>query len=89
MQLNTREDIHRRLNRVEGQVRGVQKMISENKPASAILQQLAAIISAVHGVGLRLAGDSIMEGMAANASLDKDALRLREMEIMDMLERIP
>jgi CsoR family transcriptional regulator, copper-sensing transcriptional repressor len=36
-----------RLRRVEGQVRGVQKMVDEDRDCQEILQQLAAIRSAV------------------------------------------
>lgn len=48
---NTTEDqemrnIISRFNRVEGQVRGIQKMISENREAADIITQISAIISA-------------------------------------------
>lgn len=43
-----------RLKRVEGQVRGVQKMIEEDRYCVDILSQIAAIKSAMNNVGLHL-----------------------------------
>lgn len=48
-------DLSVRLRRIEGQVRGVQKMVDDERDCSAILQQLAAIRSAVHQASLVLA----------------------------------
>ncbi|MBI5290252.1 MAG: metal-sensitive transcriptional regulator, partial [Chloroflexi bacterium] len=44
-----KEDLQKRLRRIEGQVRGVQKMLDEDRECHEIIQQLAAIRSAVHG----------------------------------------
>ncbi|MBW6473942.1 MAG: metal-sensitive transcriptional regulator [Anaerolineaceae bacterium] len=46
-----------RLHRIEGQVRGVQSMISDERNCRDILQQLSAIRSAVQGVSLLLLED--------------------------------
>lgn len=48
-------DLGVRLRRIEGQVRGVQRMIDEERDCADILQQLAAIRSAVHQASLVLA----------------------------------
>ena len=42
----------RRLRRIEGQVRGVQGMVAEERDCREILQQLASIRSAVQGASL-------------------------------------
>jgi len=44
---DTREDLKRRLRRIEGQVRGVEKMLDGDRDCRELLQQLAAIRSAV------------------------------------------
>ena len=44
---DTREDLKRRLRRIEGQVRGVEKMLDSDRDCRELLQQLAAIRSAV------------------------------------------
>lgn len=52
MQIKTpeaKEKLIQRLRRIEGQVRGVQVMISDERDCQDILQQLSAIRSAVQG----------------------------------------
>ena len=41
-------DLLKRLKRLEGQVRGVQRMLEEDRDCRDIIQQLAAIRSATH-----------------------------------------
>ena len=47
----SRENLVKRLKMIEGQVRGIQKMIEEERECESILTQLAAIRSAVDSVG--------------------------------------
>lgn len=49
-----KSDLLRRLRRIEGQVRGVSRMIEEGRDCQEVLQQLAAIRSATHQASLRL-----------------------------------
>ncbi len=44
------ENILNRLKRVEGQIRGVQKMVAEERDCQDIFQQLTAVKSALNGV---------------------------------------
>lgn len=46
----TRTSIHDRLSKVEGQLRGIGRMIEGQRPAAEVLQQLASIRSAVKGI---------------------------------------
>jgi CsoR family transcriptional regulator, copper-sensing transcriptional repressor len=48
----TKKQLLGRLRRIEGQVRGVQNMIDEERNCDEILQQLSAIRSAVQGISL-------------------------------------
>nr|MBN1228540.1 metal-sensitive transcriptional regulator [Anaerolineae bacterium] len=48
----TRESIANRMKRIEGQVRGIQRMLDEHRDCRDIIQQLAAIRSAVQQAGL-------------------------------------
>lgn len=43
-----KENLHRRLRRIEGQARGVQRMLDEDRECQEIVQQLNAMRSAVH-----------------------------------------
>jgi len=45
--LETKENLVQRLKRIEGQVRGVQTMLNEERDCQEIMQQLTAIHSAV------------------------------------------
>ena len=45
---DTRTNLVNRLKRIEGQVRGVQKMLNEERQCEEIVQQLASVRSAVH-----------------------------------------
>lgn len=45
-------DITRRLKRVEGQIRGLQRMVEDERDCEAILTQLMAARAALDGVGM-------------------------------------
>lgn len=47
----TKTDLKKRLRRIQGQVRGVEKMVESDRDCREILQQLAAIRSAAQQVG--------------------------------------
>jgi DNA-binding FrmR family transcriptional regulator len=47
-----KNDLTHRLQRIEGQIRGIQKMIDEERDCHEILQQLAAVRSAFQGASL-------------------------------------
>lgn len=59
------ESINNRLKKIEGQVRGVQKMVDEDKSCEAILIQIGAIKSALHKTG-----QIILEGHMHHCILD-------------------
>jgi DNA-binding FrmR family transcriptional regulator len=44
----TKEELNRRLRRIEGQARGVQRMLADDRDCREIVQQLNAINAAVH-----------------------------------------
>jgi DNA-binding FrmR family transcriptional regulator len=47
----SREAIVKRLRRIEGQVRGLQKMVTDERECESIVTQLAAVRSAIDSVG--------------------------------------
>ncbi len=49
-----KKDLTARLRRIEGQVRGIEKMIEEERDCAAILQQMSAVRSAMHQASLVL-----------------------------------
>jgi DNA-binding FrmR family transcriptional regulator len=50
----TRDRYRARLNRIEGQVRGIRRMIDEDEYCIDVLTQLVAVTKALQGVGLGL-----------------------------------
>ncbi|NMB98357.1 MAG: metal-sensitive transcriptional regulator [Clostridiaceae bacterium] len=46
-----KDDVLKRLRRIEGQVKGIQKMIDEDRNCSDILTQVAAVRAAINKVG--------------------------------------
>ena len=48
------ETLVNRLKRIEGQVRGIQKMIESGRDCESIITQLGAVRSAIEGVGALL-----------------------------------
>ena len=55
------EEITNRLKRVEGQVRGLQRMVEDRRDCEAILTQLMAARAALDRVGLLLAETYVQE----------------------------
>lgn len=52
--MQNKDDLKNRLKKIEGQVRGVQKMIDEDRYCVDILMQVAAIRAAVTKLGLQI-----------------------------------
>ncbi|MCG8501493.1 MAG: metal-sensitive transcriptional regulator [Firmicutes bacterium] len=48
---SSKEDIMKRLRRIEGQVKGIQRMVDEEKYCVDILVQITAVRSAINKVG--------------------------------------
>jgi len=51
---NTKKDILRRLNKIEGQVKGIQRMIESEKQCGDVLTQISAVRAATNKVGILL-----------------------------------
>lgn len=57
METATRDELTARLKRVEGQIRGIERMIEQDKYCIDVLTQITAAVSALEKVGLRLVGN--------------------------------
>jgi DNA-binding FrmR family transcriptional regulator len=73
-----------RLRRIEGQVRGVQRMVEEDQYCLDILTQLSAIIAGSRATGLLVLEDHI-RGCVINAEADDQEAKLDE--LMTAIER--
>jgi DNA-binding FrmR family transcriptional regulator len=80
--------LQQRLRRIEGQVRGVQRMVDDERYCIDILTQISAISSALDAVALKLLNDHAEHCVAgAFASGDPDAAKAKSRELMDAVER--
>jgi DNA-binding FrmR family transcriptional regulator len=79
-------DFGKRLRRLEGQVRGVQKMLEEERDCQEIVQQLAAIRSATHQASLIL-----VRSYATECLMDKSRGSAQQAinELVDVLTKVP
>lgn len=68
-------DAVRRLRKIEGQVRGLQKMIEDGRECEDVLRQIGAAASALRRVGVNLAVSGlercVTDGAAGSASTDR------------------
>jgi len=72
------ERILNRLARIEGQVRGLQRMIEEGKECEQILAQLAAVRSALDRVGTHLISHRMKECLEDQTGLALDPAALEK-----------
>ena len=86
MSVEAKADLGRRLRRLEGQVRGVQKMLDQDRDCQEIVQQLAAIRAAAHQASLILvrsyAAKCLVDGSPGTA---QQAIN----ELVDVLAKMP
>jgi CsoR family transcriptional regulator, copper-sensing transcriptional repressor len=79
-------DLTVRLKRIEGQVRGVQKMVEEARDCADILQQMTAIRSAMHQASLILARAYASRCLMEPTRGDMDAMLDQLMATLRKLE---
>ena len=83
----------RRLKRIEGQVRGIARMVDEDKYCIDILTQVAAVTKALHAVSLGLVEEHIghcVVGAAAepDPELRAEAIDVKVKEATDAIGRL-
>lgn len=77
------QDLDKRLQRLEGQVRGVRRMLDEGRECQDVLTQLAAIRGAAHQIALRL-----MENYALECVHNPDSKHSTEETITKMVNML-
>jgi DNA-binding FrmR family transcriptional regulator len=69
-----KEDVQRRLRRIEGQIRGLQKMVEDDRYCIDVLTQISSATRALQGVALSLLDDHLRHCVSdAIASRSADA----------------
>ncbi len=83
-----KHDFRRRLARIEGQVRGLQRMIDEDQYCVDILVQVAATTRALQGVALGLLDEHVRHCVRDAISEGEEAGEAKIVEAMDAIERL-
>lgn len=68
----TKDQYTARLRRIEGQVRGLQRMIDEDTYCIDVLTQISSVTKALQGVGMGLLDEHIRHCVRAAAEQDED-----------------
>ncbi|MCL5772804.1 MAG: metal-sensitive transcriptional regulator [Firmicutes bacterium] len=63
-------ELQNRLKRIEGQIRGLQKLVEEKKDCEMILQQISAVRSALYRVGILYVTDHINDCITNTKKMD-------------------
>ena len=88
MERTNKTALRNRLNRVEGQVRGIAKMIDEDRYCIDVLTQIQAVRSALAGVETELIRDHLEQCVVgAMTSGDIEEQRAKAQELLKLLER--
>ena len=78
----------KRLHRIEGQVRGIERMISDDRYCIDILTQIAAVDTALEAVAFKILDEHVNHCVAgALASGDPDAAAEKSRELLQAVHR--
>jgi DNA-binding FrmR family transcriptional regulator len=78
----------RRLHRIEGQVRGIERMVSDDRYCIDILTQIAAVNTALESLAFRVLDDHVNHCVAgAIASGDPEEAAVKSKELLEAVQR--
>ena len=78
----------RRLHRIEGQVRGIERMVEEDRYCIDVLTQIAAVSTALESVAFKVLDDHVQHCVAdALRSGDEKQARAKTEELLAAVER--
>jgi DNA-binding FrmR family transcriptional regulator len=83
-----KEQYQRRLRRIEGQVRGLQKMVDEDKYCIDILTQVSAVTKALQAVALGLLEDHLGHCVAHAVAEGGDVAEAKVREASEAIARL-
>ena len=86
--ISDKDEYLKRMGRIEGQARGISKMIDEEKYCIDILTQISALTSALQVVALGLLDDHLSHCVLDAAKLGEDAAATKIKEASDAIRRL-
>lgn len=87
MKPETKQQIKKRLNRIAGQVAGIQKMVEEDRYCVDVLTQVAAVRSALDAVGTAVLTDHI-EGCVVGHGTGSEHECVKKMTRDELIEEV-
>ena len=86
--MTNKDELLKRLARIEGQVRGIARMIEDDRYCIDILTQLGAVSTALEAVALKVLEEHVQHCVAgALASGDPDAAEEKSRELLEAVQR--
>jgi CsoR family transcriptional regulator, copper-sensing transcriptional repressor len=83
-----KDDLQSRLRKIEGQVRGLQRMVEEDKYCIDILTQVSAVTKALQSVSLGLLDDHLAHCVAEAVAEGGDTAAEKVREASDAIARL-
>jgi len=78
----------KRLHRIEGQVRGIEKMVEDDRYCIDVLTQVSAVATALEGVAFKILDDHVNHCVAgALASGDEADAEIKTRELLEAVQR--
>jgi DNA-binding FrmR family transcriptional regulator len=78
----------RRLHRIEGQVRGIERMLSEDRYCIDIITQISAVSTALESVAFKILDEHVKHCVAgALTSGDEEVAAAKTRELLDAVHR--
>ena len=86
--VSQKDALVKRLHRIEGQVRGIERMVEDERYCIDILTQIGAAMTALENVGLKVLDDHVSHCVAgALASGDEAEARAKTDELLAAVQR--
>ena len=78
----------KRLHRIEGQVRGIERMVEEERYCIDILTQISAVTTALESLGFKILDDHVSHCVSgALAAGDSEVAEQKSRELLDAVHR--
>ena len=83
-----KDELTKRLRRIEGQVRGLQRMVEEDRYCIDVLTQISSVTRALQSVALGMLGDHVEHCVADAITEGPEAGQAKIDEAMDAISRL-
>jgi DNA-binding FrmR family transcriptional regulator len=86
--VSDKEALVKRLHRIEGQVRGIERMVEEERYCIDVLTQIAAVTTALESVAFKVLDDHVSHCVSgALSSGDPEVAAEKSRELLDAVQR--